>query len=92
MVALDHITGGPVSRRMIDQLRSDYVKLDRALISHVEAAPNQQRSVGGLPGQCWSLGIEVIAEGIERPGERDWLAAAGIRLMQENLLARPFAA
>lgn len=91
-VALDDITGGPVSSRMIDQLRPDYVKLDRSLIDHVETAPDRQRSVADVLGQCRSLGIEVIAEGIERSEERDWLASVGIRLMQGYLFGRPFPA
>ena len=91
-VALDDITGGPISGKMIDSLRPDYVKLDRSLISFVERIPDRQRVVVDVLRQCRALGIEVIAEGIERPEERDWLASAGIRLMQGYLFARPFPA
>ena len=75
---------------MIDQLRPEYVKLDRSLISDIETVPDRQRSLADVLAQCRSLGIEVVAEGIERPEERDWLASAGIRLMQGYLFGRPF--
>ena len=35
------------------------------------------------------LGVQVIADGIETPGERDFLQDAGVRLMQGYLFARP---
>lgn len=35
------------------------------------------------------MAIEVVAEGIETPAERDFLRDAGIRLMQGYLFARP---
>lgn len=91
-VALDDITGGPISGAMIETLRPDYVKLDRSLITSVETAPDRQASITAVLRQCRSLGITVIAEGIERAQERDWLVSAGIRLMQGYLFARPFPA
>ncbi len=38
---------------------------------------------------CSDIGVQVIAEGIETAGERDFLRDAGIRLMQGYLFARP---
>ena len=91
-VALDDITGGPRSATMIGSLRPNYVKIDRSLVSLVEERETQQHEVASILEQCRGLGIEVVAEGIERPEERDWLAAAGVRLMQGYLFGRPFAA
>ena len=38
---------------------------------------------------CEEMGITVIAEGIETPAERDFVADCGIRLMQGYLFAKP---
>ena len=38
---------------------------------------------------CKGMGILVIAEGVETPGERDFLHDAGIDLMQGYLFAKP---
>jgi EAL domain-containing protein (putative c-di-GMP-specific phosphodiesterase class I) len=38
---------------------------------------------------CTGLSVRVLAEGIETPAERDWLAEQGVELMQGYLFARP---
>jgi EAL domain-containing protein (putative c-di-GMP-specific phosphodiesterase class I) len=38
---------------------------------------------------CADTGVQVIAEGIETAGERDFLCDAGIRLMQGYLFGKP---
>lgn len=38
---------------------------------------------------CAELDVQVLAEGIDTTAERDYLATAGIRLMQGYLFSRP---
>ena len=48
----------------------------------------QQAIVRSLVVLCKDMNIQVVAEGIETPGERDFLRDAGIHLMQGYLFAK----
>ncbi|MNT68897.1 Cyclic di-GMP phosphodiesterase Gmr [compost metagenome] len=60
-----------------------------ALVRGIDTDVPRQRIVAGVQAICTDLGIRVIAEGIETVGERDFLAAQGITLMQGYLFAKP---
>lgn len=43
--------------------------------------------VRGIVRTCLDLGIDLVAEGIETPGELAWCRAEGLELFQGNLIA-----
>ena len=67
----------------------DLIKLDMALIRNIDRDKARQAIVRGIVSICAELAVEVIAEGIETVGERDFLADAGIHLMQGYWFAKP---
>jgi EAL domain-containing protein (putative c-di-GMP-specific phosphodiesterase class I) len=67
----------------------DIVKIDMALIRDVDHDPTKQAIVRSIVGLCGDLGISLIAEGVETPGEYVWLRRAGIELIQGYLFAKP---
>ena len=71
------------------QLRPDFVKLDRALVQDVDRDPAKHALVETLGMLAGRLDSWLLAEGIERPGEREVLAAMGVPLAQGFGLARP---
>ena len=80
-------------QHIIDRFIS-YVIIDTESDSSSETTPSTKKQwdlaiVKSLMALCADLGITAIAEGIETADERDWLADAGIRLMQGYLFARP---
>ena len=64
-------------------------KIDMDLIRNVDTNRARQAIVRNLVRLCEDMGIQVVAEGIETPAERDFLFDAGIRLMQGYLFAKP---
>lgn len=88
-IAIDDLGDGFAGLKMLAQIEPDYVKLARFLVDRIDRAPQRQALVEALVGFCNRVGILVIAEGIERQEELDYLAAVGIHYAQGYLLGRP---
>jgi EAL domain-containing protein (putative c-di-GMP-specific phosphodiesterase class I) len=88
-VAIDDLGAGYSGLTSFALLEPDIVKLDMVLVRNLDRQPTKQTMVRTVLSMCRELGIRVIAEGIERPEERDALARVGCDLMQGYLFARP---
>ena len=88
-VALDDFGAGYAGLNSLADLGVDVVKLDIALVREIDHDPRRRAIALGMIRVCHELGIEVVAEGIERPSQIEPLAGAGVRLMQGFLFARP---
>jgi PAS domain S-box-containing protein len=88
-VAVDDAGAGFASLRHILELRPAFVKLDRWLVSAIDADEARQAMIAGVLHFASSTGCRIIAEGIEAPAERDTLRALGVHLGQGYLLGRP---
>jgi EAL domain-containing protein (putative c-di-GMP-specific phosphodiesterase class I) len=62
---------------------------DMALVRDLDRDTVKQKLVGSIAALCRDLGIHVVAEGIETPGEREASERAGCELLQGFLLGRP---
>jgi EAL domain-containing protein (putative c-di-GMP-specific phosphodiesterase class I) len=78
----------PVLRHIIE-LRPEYVKLDRGLVSGIGGAPIRQALVAGMLHFAASIGLRIIAEGVETDAERLALSALGVEFGQGYLFGRP---
>jgi PAS domain S-box-containing protein len=87
--AVDDAGAGYASLRHIIELRPRYVKLDRGLVTGINADPIRQALVTGMLHFASSIGVEIIAEGIETEAERLTLRELGIVLGQGFLFGRP---
>ncbi len=87
--AIDDFGAGHSGLTLLADFQPDLIKLDMALIRNVDQDKARQAIVRGILNICNDLGVTVIAEGIETAGERDFLAASGIDLMQGYLFAKP---
>jgi EAL domain-containing protein (putative c-di-GMP-specific phosphodiesterase class I) len=88
-IALDDLGAGYSGLSSFTQLEPDVVKVDMSLIRGIEGSAMKQKLVGSVVTLCAELGILIIAEGIETPGERDALVTLGGDLCQGYLFARP---
>ena len=89
LTAIDDFGAGYAGLTLLAAFQPDLVKIDMDLVRHVDSSRSRQAIVRGLVHICRDLGVQVIAEGIETAAERDFLADAGIRLMQGYLFSRP---
>jgi EAL domain-containing protein (putative c-di-GMP-specific phosphodiesterase class I) len=90
-VALDDIGSGYSSLNRIAQIRPDYIKLDRELVSQVDKDPYQALIAAKLLETAKGLGITTIAEGVESEAEYFWLREHGADYVQGYYFARPAA-
>jgi len=67
----------------------EILKLDRALVSHIDTSDTRQKIVWAFVQICTSLNIALVAEGVETPAECHMLRQLGIDIMQGYLFSRP---
>jgi EAL domain-containing protein (putative c-di-GMP-specific phosphodiesterase class I) len=88
-IAVDDIGAGYAGLSSIAQLEPDVVKIDMAMVRHIDVEPTKQKLVSAMAKLCQEMNVRVIAEGVETTAERDTLAALGCDLMQGYFFARP---
>jgi EAL domain-containing protein (putative c-di-GMP-specific phosphodiesterase class I) len=67
----------------------DGVKIDRSFITDLLRDPNDLALTTGVIAMAHSLGVTVVAEGIENVGQHDLLRERGCPLGQGFYLGRP---
>lgn len=87
--AIDDFGAGHAGLGLLAAFQTDYIKLDMELIRGLDTSLPRRMIVEGVLRIAQSLGITVIAEGIETISEYDVLRDMGVRYMQGYLLARP---
>ncbi len=86
---IDDFGAGFSGLNLLAEFQPDYIKIDRALIDHVDMKPARQAIIQGVILTCRKLNIDVLAEGVEREGEYRWLANEGVDLFQGYYFAYP---
>lgn len=88
-VAIDDFGAGYAGLTLLAELQPDIIKLDMELVRGIDRRGPRQAIVRGIVRTCLDLGIDLVAEGIETPGELAWCRAEGLELFQGNLIAEP---
>ncbi|MCF0080025.1 bifunctional diguanylate cyclase/phosphodiesterase [Streptomyces lomondensis] len=88
-IAVDDFGTGFSSLRYLQDFPVDILKIDKSFIDGIPEDPRQVTLVEGIVHLADTLGLQVIAEGIEKPPQRDLLADIGCRYGQGFLFARP---
>lgn len=89
LTAIDDFGAGYAGLTLLADFTPDLIKLDMALVRHVDTSKSRQAIARGVLRMCQELSIQVIAEGVETVGERDFFLGEGVTLMQGYLYARP---
>ncbi|MEV0173665.1 aminotransferase class I/II-fold pyridoxal phosphate-dependent enzyme [Streptomyces sp. NPDC050803] len=88
-IAVDDFGTGFSSLRYLRDFPIDVLKIDKTFIDDIPRDAQQVALVEGIVRIADTLGLQVIAEGIEDPAQRDLLAGMGCRFGQGYLFARP---
>lgn len=86
--ALDDVGANAEALRLVCELRPDYIKLEKRLV-HRMAQPRHAAAVRKLVEVAESLGVRVIAKGVERVSTMEQLWGAGVQCMQGYLFGSP---
>lgn len=87
--AIDDFGAGHAGLGLLAKFQTDFIKLDMDLVRGIDASMPRRMIIAGVMRIAESLGITVIAEGVETVAEYDVLRAIGVRYIQGYLLARP---
>lgn len=86
-IALDDLGTGYSSLSHLRELRADRLKIDRSFIGSGDRFGNAIAAAIGVLGR--SLGLEVVAEGVETPEQLAFCRAQGFTKVQGWLFHRP---
>jgi len=89
ILSLDDFGKGHSSMARLARLPVDVLKMDRDFIGHIDADPRTEAIVRSVVELGRTLGIDVVAEGVETPGQLAVLRDLGCRFLQGYLLGRP---
>lgn len=87
-LALDDVGTGFATMDVVDRLQPDYVKMDRRWVSQCDSDTKKQRYIHDLLEHVSRFHGVVLAEGVERQEEWDFLRKAGVPLFQGYLFGR----
>lgn len=88
-IALDDFGTGYSSLAHLRRFPLDKVKIDKAFISEIPGSAEDQAIVGVIASLAGTLGLTLVAEGIERAEQAQAMREMGVTLGQGFLYQRP---
>ncbi|SOC41856.1 EAL domain-containing protein [Ureibacillus acetophenoni] len=88
-IAIDDVGSGYNSLKTLIYLKPEFIKLDRSLIQNIDLNEAGQSLVSLIHDYAEQSQTKIIAEGIERLEELNYLQSVGIQYAQGYALGRP---
>jgi diguanylate cyclase (GGDEF)-like protein len=88
-IALDDFGTGYSSLASLEQLPLNRIKLDRSLIAGIDTSARSGAIARAIIGMCQGLGLEITAEGVERPEQFSILLGYRSMYLQGYLFSPP---
>ena len=89
LIALDDLSGGADALRVLEIVRPDVAKLDRAITAGIEDSLARRRLVAALVEYAQEQGCKVVAEGVERASEFEVMRDLGVDYGQGYYFGHP---
>ncbi|MEX1198241.1 MAG: EAL domain-containing protein [Pseudohongiellaceae bacterium] len=89
-LAVDHFGIEPFSLLALQEFQVDSIKVDRELIAKAGQDDNTDRLLKAIIGMAHTMGVQVVAEGVETEEQLQFLSRAGCDYAQGFLFSRPF--
>tara|TARA_Y100001968_G_C19447230_1_gene766088 strand:+ start:737 stop:4702 length:3966 start_codon:yes stop_codon:yes gene_type:complete len=91
-VAIDDFGTGYSSLSYLRTFKPQTVKIDKAFVDDIEPDNEAHQVLTGIVSLCEKLGINTVAEGVERDSQWTLLRQTGCALLQGYLFAKPLPA
>ena len=91
-IAIDDYGTGYASLSYLKGIPADELKIDRAFVQHMTTEQADQAIVRSTVNMAHSLGIRVVAEGVEDQATWNLLKTFGCDIVQGYYLSRPIPA
>lgn len=91
MIALDDFGTGYASLSHLRKFPVSWLKIDRSFVSGIDAEPEAAAIVDAVAGLARSLGIGIVAEGVETEGQLRFLRDRKCEVGQGYLFGKPMA-
>jgi EAL domain-containing protein (putative c-di-GMP-specific phosphodiesterase class I) len=88
-VALDDYGVGHSNHYRLLNLNADIVKIDRFLIADIHLNPDKRTMLEDIVAFCYSKGVKLLVEGVEKPEELNVCMQMGVDYAQGFYFARP---
>lgn len=87
--SIDDFGTGFSSLSYLKQLPLDFLKIDQSFVADVHSNPGSAAICRALMTLAHTLGLSVVAEGVETPDQYRWLKENGCEHLQGYFIARP---
>ena len=89
VLSMDDFGSGYSSLNLLKEIPVDVLKLDRGFFKEIMNNDRGKKIVNGVIRLAKSIGIKVVAEGVETPQQSDFLRQVGCDMAQGYLFAKP---